>query len=116
MRRLALLATLAVPALMTAGCSYKVDDCDQPEEPFELELELEARDVDRLKEENEVIDANSLKCESVCASIYLDENPMGSTTTVYNCTLTFDGDFNGDPNEIVGSVQCDGLGVPQFCK
>ena len=86
------------------------------EEPFEFDEKLTARDVDRLIELSNVIDRNNLTCEAVCENIYLDMNPKGGATSVYNCTLTFDGEFNGDPEEVVGSMQCDGLGIPQYCS
>ena len=115
-RQLVLVATLTAPVLAAAGCSYQVDDCNNPEEPFELDETLTARDVDRLIEQANVIDRNNLTCGAVCENIYLDMNPKGGATSVYNCTLEFDGEFNGDPEEVVGSMQCDGLAIPQFCR
>ena len=58
---------------LAAGCVYHVANCDLPAEPFALDEELTAREVDRLITENHVIDRNNLECEVVCESIYLDQ-------------------------------------------
>lgn len=115
LRRLAIVAMLTVSTL-AAGCGYHVANCNRPAEPFALDEELTAREVDRLIEENHVIDRNNLVCDVVCESIYLDQHPEGAATNVENCTLKLDGEFSGDPEEVVGSLLCDGRGIPQFCS
>lgn len=117
--RFVLVAMVSVSGLcagLVSGCGYRIDNCDLPEQPYTLNEELTARAVDRLIQQNQVIDRNNLKCEAVCESIYLDQHPRGAATTVDDCTLTLDGEFNGDPDEVVGSLECDGRGIPQFCS
>jgi hypothetical protein len=101
---------------LAAGCGYKVDNCNLPAEPFSLDEELTAEEVDRLIAQNRVIDRNNLVCDVVCESIYLVQLPEGAATTVDSCTMKLDGEFNGDPEEVVGSMQCAGRGIPQFCS
>jgi len=118
----ALVATLTVfgfsglGVLLAAGCSVDIDNCNLPAEPFTLDEELTAEEVDRLIEQNRVIDRNNLVCDVVCESIYLDQHPEGAATTVDSCTLKLDGEFSGDPKEVEGSLQCAGRGIPQFCS
>lgn len=113
-RRLALVATLVAPAL--AGGCYKIDNCNLPAEPFALDEELTLEEVKRMIELSHVIDRNNLECAVVCENIYLDQHPDGAATTVDSCTMVLDGPFNDDPDEVEGSLQCTGRGIPQFCE
>lgn len=106
---------LLVIATVTAACGYRVDDCDQPMQAFTLDEALDEHAVERLVTINHVIDRIDLECEIVCESIYLDQNPDGAATSVEACELKIDGDFTGEPTAVVGSLYCEGRGIPQFC-
>ncbi|HEY0134063.1 MAG TPA: hypothetical protein VGB85_08285 [Nannocystis sp.] len=110
--RLLLIATLAT---LTAACGYRVDNCDQPSKGFSLDEELDERAVELLVRDSRVIDHTQLECDMVCELIYLDQNPKGGATEVEVCDLVLDGDFTGDPDAVVGSIYCEGRGIPQFC-
>jgi hypothetical protein len=106
---LLLLATLA------AACGYRVDDCDPPAMAFSLDEALDERAVDLLIRDSRVIDRSQLECEIVCELIYLDQHPKGGASEVEVCELRLDGDFTGDPDAVVGSISCEGRGIPEFC-
>jgi len=113
--RLQLLLAAATAAVLTTACGYRVDDCDQPSQGFTLAEDLDEQTIDRLVQQNDVIDRLDLECGVVCESIYLDQNPRGGAQSVGACELTIDGEFTGDPEAIVGSLYCEGRGIPQFC-
>lgn len=115
MRLHLLLAAIALLTAPLTACGYRVDDCDQPSQSFTLEEDLDEQTIDRLVQQNDVIDRLDLECGVVCESIYLDQNPRGGAQSVGACELKIDGEFTGDPEAIVGSLSCEGRGIPQFC-
>ena len=112
--QLLLIAGLA-GVVAAAACGYQVDDCDQPTKTFSLEEELDEYAVERLIIDSRVIDRNQLKCAVVCEFIYLDQHPKGGASSVEICDMTIDGEFKDDPKNVVGSIYCEGQGIPQFC-
>ena len=113
--RLTSLTTMATMATLAVACGYRVDDCDQPAKAFSVDQELDELAIKRLVSDSQVIDRSQLECDIVCEFIYLDQHPKGGANEVEVCKLTIDGDFTGDPQAVVGSIYCEGRGVPQFC-
>ncbi len=108
------LPLLSLVALL-AACGYRVDDCERPEQSFTFDEELTEYAIERFIVDSRVIDRSDLECDVVCEFYYLDKHPKGGASTVEVCKLTIDGDFTGDPKAVVGSLYCEGLGLPQFC-
>ena len=106
---------VVVAAVGVTACGYEVDDCKPPPQSFAFDEALDEELVARLVLDSRVLDHTQLECKLVCELIYVNRHPKGATTEMERCTLTIDGDFTGDPEAVVGSLVCEGLGVPEFC-
>lgn len=106
---------LLVAALTVAGCGVQADNCDHPARAFVIDEAFDQDEIDRLLLANHVLDRSQLECEIVCETLYVDEHPLGGATGVSTCELEFDGDFDGQPGAVLGTLHCEGRGIPQFC-
>lgn len=113
------LQLLITATLAAAGCQGESSACppnpDPEGDPFILDEDLDESDVQTLLDEHGKSDPTMLECDDVCRSRHFDLLDNNRITSIETCKLVIDGEFTGDPAEIVGNLHCEGHESGYIC-
>lgn len=107
-----IVGTVAMLSLLVSNCSS--GDCDSPGHPFTLDQQFsEAALQDYLTAKG--VERMSVECESFCELRYaLDADEF--VDSVSSCMLSIEPLQGEEPDDVAGTIQCEGEAVEHHCK